>query len=102
MAKHYIMTAGVVFGVTILAELYFGTIFNESVRHIFDVPAMLFVAPVLLLNHLLKLGLPFDGPNYSTVVWLSGTIYGGLAMGAVAMVQALRTKHGRQSLGGDA
>jgi hypothetical protein len=97
--KKYMITAGVVLGLTVLSELYFGTVFNESVRNIFDVPAMLFVAPGLLLNHFLNLGLPFDGPNHSSVIWISGAVYAGLALGAVAVVQKLRMKLGQQQRG---
>ncbi len=92
--KKYGITAGIVLGLTILAEFYFGTLFNESVRHVFDLPAMLFVAPVLLLNHVLKLGLPFDGSNHSAVIWISGAAYMVLTVGVVAFVQTLRKRQG--------
>lgn len=92
--KKYGIIAGLVLGLTILAEFYFSTVFNESVRHVFDLPAMLFVAPGLLLNHLLKLGLPFDGPNHSAVIWISGAAYMILSVGVVALVQALRKRRG--------
>ena len=55
---------------------------------------MLFVAPGLLLNYLLKLGLPFDGPNHSAVIWISGAAYMILAVGAVTLAQALRKHQG--------
>lgn len=87
--KKYGITAGIVLGLTILAEFYFGTVFNESVRHVFDLPAMLFVAPVLLLNHVLKLGLPFDGSNHSAVIWISGATYMVLTVAVIAFVQTL-------------
>jgi hypothetical protein len=92
MAKSCYIVAGVVLCLTVLAEVYFGTVFNESVRHALDIPAMLFVAPGLLLNHLMDLGLSFDGPNHSAVIWLSGVVYGALSIGVVAVVQKVRTR----------
>ena len=58
-----------------VAEIYFSTIYNESLRHLFDLPALLYVAPGLILNHFGKLGLSFDGPNHSGVIWLSTFLY---------------------------
>jgi len=92
MAKSCYILAGVVLCLTLLAELYFGTVFNESVRHALDIPAMLFVAPGLLLNHLMDLGLSFDGPNHSAVIWLSGLVYAALSIAVVAVVQKVRIR----------
>lgn len=83
------IAAGVVLVLTVLAEVYFGTVFNESVRHSLDIPAMLFVAPGLLVNRVLHLGLPFDGPNHSAVIWMSGAVYAMIAIGVVVVVRAV-------------
>lgn len=90
MAKSYFIAVGTVLCVTALVQIYFGTVFNESVRHAFDVPAMLFVAPVLLLNYSLNLGLPFDGPDHTAVIWLSGLIYAALSIGLIALMRRVR------------
>lgn len=92
MRKPYLIALGITLGITVGAELYFGTIFNESVRHILDVPALLFVAPGLLINHLLRLGLPFDGPNHSSIIWISGFVYATITAGAIAVVRAVRNR----------
>jgi len=96
MTKRYPIAAGIVLGLTLLAELYFGTVFNESVRHAFDIPALLFVAPGLLLNHFLNLGLSFDGPSHSAVIWLSGLVYATVSIGVVATVQKVRKSRGQK------
>jgi len=97
MAKRYYITAGIVLGLTLLAELYFGTVFNESVRHPFDIPALLFVAPGLLLNYFLNLGLSFDGPSHSAVIWLSGLVYATVSAGVVATVRKAWKGCGQQT-----
>ena len=74
-------------------ELYFGTVFNESVRHAFDLPAMLYVAPGLLLNHFFHLKLPFDDPDHSAVIWLSTLVYVVITAGVILTVQPVK-KHG--------
>lgn len=99
MIKKYGIIASVVLGLTILAELYFGTVFNESIRHVFDIPAMIFVAPGLLLNHCLRLGLPLDGPDHSAVVWISGAAYTVLSIGLEAFAQIIRKRWGQRPLG---
>ncbi len=97
MAKRYYIAAGIVLGLTLLAELYFGTVFNESVRHLFDIPAMLFVAPGLLLNHFLNLDLSFDGSSHSAVIWLSGLVYATVSVGVVVTVQRVWKRCGQQA-----
>jgi hypothetical protein len=67
-------------------ELYFGTVFNESVRHVFDLPAMLYVVPGLLLNRFFHLGLTFDGPNHSGVIWLSALVYIAITIVLIVIV----------------
>jgi hypothetical protein len=96
MAKSYCICAAVVLCVTLLADLYFGKVFNESVRHALDIPAMLFVAPGLLLNYLLRFGLPFDGPNHSAVIWISGVVYAAVCIGVVAIARKARKNCDRQ------
>jgi len=94
MVKRYYIAAGVVLGLTLLTELYFGMVFNESVRHVMDIPAMLFVAPGLLLNNFIDLGFHFDGPNHSAVIWLSGLVYVAISIGVVAILQKTRKCRG--------
>jgi hypothetical protein len=97
MAKRYYIAVGIVLGLTLLTELYFGTVFNESVRHPFDIPALLFVAPGLLLNHFLNLDLSFDGPNHSAVILLSGLVYATVSVGIVATVQKVWKRCSQQA-----
>lgn len=97
--KKYGIIAGVALGLTVLAELYFGTVFNESIRHVFDIPAMIFVAPGLLLNHCLRLGLPLDGPDHSAVIWISGATYTVLFIGFEALAQIIRKRWNQRHLG---
>jgi hypothetical protein len=94
--KIYAIVAGVVLVLIVLAEVYFGTVFNESVRHPLDLPAMLFVAPGLLLNKFLHLDLPFDGHSHSAVIWISGGVYAALAAAISALVRTMRKRHSRQ------
>ena len=51
MRNRYVIDMDVMLSEALLAKVYFATVFNESVRHVLDVPAMLFVAPCLLLDH---------------------------------------------------
>ena len=53
MKKHPLKTVIVLNLVAlILAQLYFGTVFNESVRHPLDLLAMLYASAGLVLNHI--------------------------------------------------
>ncbi len=92
------MVVGIVLCLTLFAELYFGMVFNESVRHGLDIPAMVFVAPGLLLNHFMGLGLSFDGPNHSAIIWLSGLLYATVSIGVVAIVRRWRKRRSRQRI----
>jgi hypothetical protein len=94
--KRYAIVPGVVLVLIVLAEVYFGTVFNESVRHPLDLPAMLFVAPGLLLNKFLQLNLSFDGHSHSAVIWISGGVYAALAAAISALVRTMRKRHSRQ------
>ena len=101
MGKSYYVAVGIVLCLTLFVELYFGTVFNESVRHVLDIPVMLFVAPGLLLNHFMGLGLSFDGPNHSAVIWLSGLLYATVSIGVVGIVRRVQKRRCSQSNTGD-
>ncbi len=77
MKKYHLITIIIIsnLGAVILALIYFGTVFNESVRNPFDLVAMLYAAPGLILNSVFRLGLPFDGPQHSIVLCLSALVY---------------------------
>ena len=94
MAKRYYIAAGIVLGLTLLAQLYFGTVYNESISHTLNILALLFVAPGLLLNHFLNLGLY---PDHSAVIWLSGLVYATVSVGVVAAVQKVWKRCGQQA-----
>ncbi len=101
MIRRCCIAAGVVLGLTLLVEIYFATVFNESVRHGLDLPAMLFITPGLLMNHFLQLRLPFDGPHHSAVIWISGAVYIMLVIGVMVVVRAVRNPaQRRQDPGG--
>ena len=97
MAKRCYIAVGIVLGLTLLAELYFEHVFNESVRHLFDIPALLFVAPGLLLNHFLNLDLSFDGPNHSAVIWLSALVYATVSVGVIAIARNVWKRRSQQA-----
>lgn len=96
MKKPYFIGIGVNLGVAVPAELYFGTVFNESVRHPFDLLALVYAAPALVLNHILRLGLPFDGPNHSVVLWLSVLMYAAITCLVVLAVRSFERRDGNQ------
>lgn len=89
MKKRYRNTAITVLGITLVVQFYFATLFNESVRNPFDLLAMLFVAPGLLLNFFLNLGMPFDGVSHSIAIWISGLIYTAVILRRMAYVEKI-------------
>jgi ABC-type Fe3+-siderophore transport system permease subunit len=93
MKKYHLKTVIVLNLVAvILAQIYFGTVFNESVRNPLDLMFMLYASAGLVLNRVFQLGLPFDGPSHSTVLCLSALVYTSLTFLIVFQVTRSKSK----------
>jgi hypothetical protein len=96
--KYYYEIPLVILCLIILSELYFQTIFNESVRNPLDNLFIIFVAPGLLLDCYLNLKLSFDNSHHSMIILISGLIYAVVGFVIAAIMQKMRRYYNQKSV----
>lgn len=85
MKAYYAVSAPIV-ALGAVIQWYLASIFNESVRHGFDVVVLVFVAPGLLVDYGLRLGLGFDSTG---MVWLSACLDVAVAVTIVFIIKTV-------------